>query len=230
MTLEIQKAKMGAGPLFCGKMSPIILARRVIRHKPMLTSALMWMSEELNRYISEIQEVPWFYNERSVLGFFISGLIRRGDAIVLQEFSCYKGKHKTSKKNLGRADLYFKFNDIDYLVEAKWCYTSINTRTGFDTAEEWARAALVQANSYAKDAKVHKRNVFSLCFEAIYCAEKNYKNYSKNINKWKITEVKELCGLDYYSLIEVPAAVPKKSYRYENDLYPALAIYGLFNR
>jgi len=212
------------------QISSPVISSQAGRHRAMLTSALTWMSDEFDKYIKAIGEVPWFYNERAVLGFFISGLLRRGNAIVLQEFSCYKGKDQKKRSDLGRADLYFNFNGVDYLVESKWCYTLANSRSKVDAAVKWANKALSQANHYARDANVKKKNVFSLCFEVIYCAEKNYRDYLKNIACWKIKKVNELCGLDFYSVIEVTNAVQKKSYRYKQDLYPALAVYGVFNR
>jgi hypothetical protein len=212
------------------QISSPVISSQAGRHKAMLTSALTWMSDEFDKYIKATDEVPWFYNERAVLGFFISGLLRQGNAIVLQEFSCYKGKDQKKRSRLGRADLYFNFNDVDYLVESKWCCTLANSRSRVDTAVKWANEALSQANRYARDANVKKENIFSLCFEVIYCAEKNYRDYPKNVACWKIKEVNELCGLDFYSVIEVTNDVQKKSYRYKQDLYPALAVYGVFNR
>ena len=211
-------------------ISPLVLSSRAKRHRPMLSPSLKWMNDEFGRYIRETDEVPWFYNERSVLGFFISGLVRKGDAVVLQEFSCYKGKGQSKKRKLGRADLYFNLKGSDYLAEAKWGYTLVNTRSEIDGAVKWAKQGLYQANQYAKDAKVKKANVFSMCFEVIYCSATKYDDYTEDIKAWKIKDTNELCGLDYYSLIEASATVHKKFYRYKNEFYPALAVYGLFNQ
>jgi hypothetical protein len=211
------------------EISPPVISRRAHYHKEMLTSALMWMNEELDRYIGITKNVPWFYNERAVLGFFISGLIRCGDAVVLQEFSCYKGNKLKQSNIIGRSDLYFILRDEDYLVESKWCRTSANERSDFSNAMKWATDALHQANLYRKDAEVKENNVFSLCFEAIYCTNKSKSDYAEIIKEWRVTQANDLAGLDFYSLIEVTSEARKDWYRCDNLLFPALAVYGLFN-
>lgn len=163
------------------KISKPVISRRVEGHKIMLKSTLTWMNEELDRFIKGTKEVPWYYNERAVLCFFISGLVHNGDAAVLQEFSCHRGKNPTKKNSLGRADLYFNLQNRDYLVEAKWCYSSFNDRSGFDQAAKWAKLGLRQGNCYRADAKVERENVFVLCFEAIAFTESLIGNYDSTL-------------------------------------------------
>lgn len=211
------------------KISSQVISDRVKHHKTMLSSALRWMNKEIGRYVEKAEEVPWFYNERATLGFFISGLIRESDAVVLQEFSCHKGMKQRKSKSLGRSDLFFVFKNEGYLLEAKWSCNAVNQRSNFTDAEKWAREALEQANLYRKDAKVNKPNVFSLCFEAIYCINRPKIDYAAILEEWRIKQVKDINGLDFYSLIEVTPETHKNWYRYNNFLYPALAVYGLFN-
>ena len=80
------------------------------------------LSKEFDKYMNEMREVPWWYNERAMLGFYISGLLRNRNNFVLQEYCCKKGKKATKK---GRADLLFKYRNDLYLTEAKLCWTSI---------------------------------------------------------------------------------------------------------
>jgi hypothetical protein len=209
---------------------PVISSRVEQRHKKMLILSLKWMQAEFDKYIKTTEEVPWFYNERAVLGFFISGLVRRSNAVVLQEFSCQKGKNQGKKNSSGRADLYFTFEDVKYLVESKLCYSPVKTDSDIVEAEKWTKRALRQANGYRKDAEVEKENVFALCFEVIYCAENNFEEYAEKIKEWQIKEVNMLGELDYYKLIEVTQAVDKQSYCWNKYFYPALAVYGVFNR
>jgi hypothetical protein len=211
------------------KLSDPVISRRIQRHKEILTDTLSWMKEEIDRYIGIAQEVPWFYNERAVLGFFISGLIRRGNADILQEFSCYKCKKYNTSKNLGRSDLFFLLRNDRYLLEAKWCCTSANERSDNEEANKWANSALQQANLYRKDAGVKKKNVFSLCFESICFTKRQHTKYQKTIDEWRVKEESEIYGLDFYSLIEVSSKMPKKWYHSDGLYFPALAIYGLFN-
>jgi hypothetical protein len=77
------------------KISSPVTSKAASRHAKMLRATIKWMNSELDRYIRETEEVPWFYNERSVLGFFISGFIRNGNATVLEEFSCFKKEKET---------------------------------------------------------------------------------------------------------------------------------------
>ena len=199
----------------------------------MLNAALEWMNSELDKYIGETEEVPWFYNERAVLGFFMSGLIRNSNAIVLQEFCCFKNANQKGKKVLGRADLYFNLEDVDYLLESKWCWTSVREQSGIDSAVEWAKEALAQACTYKEDARVHKGTVFSLCFEAIAFAKSEFcDNYAESADfyLWRIEQSDALCGLDFYSIIEVTPKVNRRWHFYDNLYFPALAVYGVFRR
>jgi hypothetical protein len=130
------------------KISSPVISNAAGHHAKMLKATLEWMNSELDRYIGETEEVPWCYNERAVLGFFISGLIRKSNAIVLQEFCCFKNTKQGKKKILGRADLYFNLEKVDYLVESKWRFTSVKKRSGIDAAAKRAREALSQVYSY----------------------------------------------------------------------------------
>ena len=213
------------------KISSPVISNAAGLHATMLKTTLEWMNSEFDRYIGETEEGPWFYNERAVLGFFISGLIRNGNAIVLQEFSCFRKTKQEQKETLGRADLYFKLKGFDYLVESKWCWTSVKERSGIEAAVKWAREALSQAISYVKDAKVQKGTIFSLCFEAIAFTKKDFNdNYVEFINLWRIKRSDALGGLDFYSLIEVTPNVEHSWHYYDNLYFPAIAVYGVFNR
>jgi len=213
------------------KISCPVISNAAVHHSKMLNATLEWMNSELDRYIGKTKEVPWFYNERAVLGFFISGLIRNSNAIVLQEFSCFKNVNQKGKKVLGRADLYFNLEDLDYLVESKWCWTSVRERSGIDSAVRWTKEALAQACSYKEDASVQKGAVFSLCFEAIALAKREFSdNYaeSADLSLWRIERSDDLCGLDFYSIIEVTSKVKRRWHFYDNLYFPALAVYGVF--
>jgi hypothetical protein len=187
------------------------------------------LSKEFDKYIDGRKEVPWWYNERAILGFYISGLLRNKNNFILQEYSCNKGK-KASKK--GRADLLFKYNNVFYLTEAKLYWTSIDTDSDFKDAEKWAKQVLQQANKYAQNERgtVNKKNIFSLCFEIIYCTNKAYSNYSKLINGW--SDAKEaLHYLHFYSLIQLKKPTDSNINFCENNYYyPCIAVYGLFNK
>ena len=212
------------------QISVPVISESAAPHSKMLNSTLEWMNSELDKYIGVTKEVPWFYNERAVLGFFISGLIRNSDAIVLQEFSCFKNANQKDKKSLGRADLYFNLESVDYLVESKWCWTSVNERLGMEAALHWAREALNQACYYNKDAKVRKRNIFSLCFEAVAFAKTIFRDKKAECLKlWQIDHCNALGGLDFYSLIEVTTNVKNIWHFYDNLYFPAIAVYGVFN-
>jgi hypothetical protein len=194
------------------------------------------MSREFDFYIraSQVKDVPWWYNERAVLGFFISGLLRNKNNFVLQEYSCDKGKEA---KNSGRADLLFTYKGKNYLTEAKFTWTSIKTKGTLDDAKQWAREVLNQAKEYSfNDKRVPKPNIFSLCFEVIYCTNQDYddaKHYRALLKKWQ--EGKDALNyLDFYALIGLKRDNTKKIDfgHSETDkwCYPAIAVYGLFNK
>ena len=187
------------------------------------------LSKEFDKYMNERREVPWWYNERAILGFYISGLLRNKNNFVLQEYSCKKGKKGTEQ---GRADLLFKCNNDLYLTETKLYWTSIDTNSDFKEAEKWAKQVLQQANKYSPNERgtVKKKNIFSLCFEIIYYSNKAYSDYSKLINGW--SDAKEaLHYLHFYSLIQLNKSKAANIDFCENNYcYPGIAIYGLFNR
>jgi hypothetical protein len=187
------------------------------------------LSKEFDKYMNVMREVPWWYNERAILGFYISGLLRNKKHIVLQEFCCKKGKKAIEK---GRADLLFKYSKDFYLTEAKLCWTSIDTQSDFKKAEKWAKRVLQQANKYAQNESgmVKKKNIFSLCFEIIYCRNKSYSDYSQLIKGW--SDAKEaLRYLHFYSLIQLKESTTTNiEFRENNYCYPGIAVYGLFNK
>ena len=184
------------------------------------------MQKEFDTYIREMKaDIPWWYNERALLGFFISGLLRNKSNFVLQEYSCYKGK-KSAKP--GRADLLFQYDGNKYLTEAKICWTFINTKSDLTDAQKWANNVLIQANKYAyNENDIQKKKVFSLCFEVIYCGKASFGNYTDLIKDW--IDKRALHYLDFYSLIQLKTTILQNS-KFENYYYPALATYGLFNK
>lgn len=56
------------------KISRTIISNKAKRFAKMLRTLLRWMNIELNNYVELTNEIPWFYNERAILGFLISGL------------------------------------------------------------------------------------------------------------------------------------------------------------
>jgi hypothetical protein len=202
------------------------------KHSRLIENSIKDMTREFDKYIKEVKQVPWWYNEKSLLGFYMGGLIRKTDAVILQEISCSKGK-KGDKK--GRADLWFKYLGKEYITEAKLCYTSLNTDTNFEDATKWAQAVLDQANKYRKDLEVKKDNVFSLCFEVIYCKQENLENFSDVIEKdWLCDKSPNKLHFCYLILLN-KHLLKKKKYFQDRDsdnnvyYYPAVMVYGLFN-
>jgi len=98
-----------------------------IRIKQFITSSLEWMKKEMELYYDSLQTCTKYsddglftYNERTYLGFFLSGIIRNdkgGNFSAIQEFGVYN-----KNKSKGRADLLIldKKEDIYYLIEAKF--------------------------------------------------------------------------------------------------------------
>jgi hypothetical protein len=138
---------------------------------------------------------------------------------------------RKKKPTLGRADLYFNLKKVDYLVESKWRWTSVNKRSGIDRTGKWAKEALKQVQDYTEDARVPKENVFSLCLETIAFTKNDFNhNYKESINLWQIKRSDALGCLDFYSLIEVTLKVEPEWHCYDDLYFPALAVYGVFNK
>lgn len=210
------------------------------KHQKLIDQSIRSMKDEFDRFIQEMEEVPWLYNERALLGLYISGLVRNRNTVVLQEFVCDKGK---SGEKRGRSDLLFVHNKERYLIEAKLCYSSAKTKTTFKGAAKWAKEVLKQANSYREspDFKnyVKAANIFSLCFEGIWCTQNNIDNFlNEDLRDWTDESEIKKSELDFYYLIHADKNEIKrkgKSIKWpiKGDkyfFYPAVAVYGVFNK
>lgn len=202
------------------------------KHKALIDRSISRLQEEIELFIQEMKEVPWLYNERALLGLYISGLVRDSNTVVLQEFVC--GKGKTGRKR-GRGDLLFINNNEGYLVEAKLWRSSIKTKSDFSDAYKWAKKTLKQAIEYSQheDFKWEEPvNVFSLCFESVWCSKNNLNNFERDRRLWtEDCEIKE-SGLDFYYFIHSnEREIKEKKHIKWNDNYfhPAVAVYGVFN-
>ncbi len=179
-------------------MTELIEVQKPRKHAKLIKTSITSLQKEFDKYIEEMEEVPWWYNERAVLGFYIGGLVRNTKNIILQEFSCTKGKAKGEKRKQGRADLWFQCNNQEYIVESKLWFISLKTRTDFEDVFRWAKNVLNQANQYnVKPWAVKKSNVFSLCFEVIYYTKKHLKQFRDRVQKeW--CDVTESRKLDFF--------------------------------
>ena len=195
------------------------------KHQEFVKSTVGYMTTEFEKYITGEQEVPWYYNERATLGFYINGLVRNNkDAVVLQEFSCGKGKDNKQK---GRSDLWIRYAGKSYIVEAKQHFSSINTNSDFGDAEAWAKSALKQAADYFHDDTAV---ILSLCFEVVYCSETELGAYPDLIKSWR---EEEKHNLDFYTVIYVDDVDIKNNKGFlksDSWFYPAVAVYGIFNK
>lgn len=99
---------------------------------------------------------------------------------------------------------------------------------------KWAKKGLSQVSKYTLDAKVPKRNTFSLCFECIGFTEIDLiNNYKQGIQSWRVKQKSELNGFDFYALIELTSNVDKDWCFYDDQdqlYFPALAVYGKVHR
>ncbi|MFH1435591.1 MAG: hypothetical protein ABIJ56_07725 [Pseudomonadota bacterium] len=204
------------------------------------------MVEEFDRYIElehvnqKTNDLPWWFNERATLGFFIGGLMKNNKNTFLQEFSCKKGKGNI---RTGRPDLYINHDGDRYLMESKFCFTKIDSKT--EGYKKWAQDALEhQANFYHENDEdlskfIPRKNVFSLCFESLWCNEKtkNSGTIEKILEKngWlqasTFFQDKEL-DYAYYGVVALSneALRDKGIGQYCGYWYPALAVGGCKNK
>jgi hypothetical protein len=207
-------------------MSALVTVVKAKKQGTFIERSLQEMTEEFEKYFIATEDVPWWYNERAVLGFFIAGLLRHKKSMVLQEFGCEKGLRGSKK---GRADLWFQHNDETYLVESKMCFSAANTRSGFDEARQWANSVLRQAKRYREASEVD--HVFSLCFEAIYCRMGKLQHFSQAMEENWLTMKAALKELDFYCVVRLSDEIMEQHserYEYGEIYYPAVATYGLF--
>jgi len=216
-----------------------------IKFKGFFEKSFFAMVKEFDKYIDrehypnepEKSDLPWWYNERATLGFYISGLLRDSKNIVLQEFACEKRKQKghdnlSLKQLKGRADLYINHCEERYLLEAKFCFTEIKDKS--DKDREWGLGALEQARNY-KVVGIPGGNKFSLCFESVYHngEKSNRENLLKNYNWLNASEIMSYWNYDFYGVVALSdEALSQGIGRLEEDgnWYPALAVSGCKNK
>ena len=211
---------------------------KVTRKKgnPHIVETIKLMNDEFNRYIgymmkTKYHDIPWWYNERALLGFFAAGLARHKDALVFQEFTCSKGKASKKEKSHGRADLLFRYKEHNYIAEAKLYFSPIDTKTDYKDAVSWAAEVFQQAQSYhKKDFPFKADYILSLCFEVIYCHENKIEEMQELLKGWRDTTWVKPASF-YCALIELDLNNKEIKYDWQADngatyYYPALAVYG----
>ena len=153
-------------------------------HIKFIYSSIHGMAKEFDKYIKRGRDVPWWYNERAILGLFAAGITCDSNNIVLQEYSCVKGKGSKKGKR-GRADLWIWYKGKEYLAEAKAGQNKIQEKASV------SRYIAIRANSYKKpDWKKFK--------DIAKNALKQAKSYIENKNKWRPDFILSLCFQTLY--------------------------------
>ncbi len=71
-------------------------------------------------------DCSWWYSERVNLGVFAGAIWRKGGT-CFEEYIDENIKNKDRYR--GRCDLYFKYNNMEFIVEAKQCWPNAGSKT-----------------------------------------------------------------------------------------------------
>jgi len=203
-----------------------------------LKKTIKAMVNEFDMYAKATNQVPWWYNERALLGFYAAGIARCTRSVLLQEYSCNKAGRK---ERIGRADLWIRYKDSasmrrnhSLLFEAKHMeVTSFSYATKWDYKGE--EEAMRQACKYAKSPEDSIDFIGSLYFTTIRCY---YAKSAEIVQKWTILDgfPKQLNGY-FYCIVKLLKHSNVKCYMDENwkvsnakkakYAYPALCISGI---
>jgi hypothetical protein len=191
--------------------------------KRYIETSLQALVNEFNIYTNATKQVPWWFNERALLGFYTSGLVRNTKNSILQEYSCYRGKRN------GRADLwvYVPEKNKRIVLESKLEFFNMykfNENWSF----VWENEAIEQAKEYAKN-EPNVDYVGCLYFYSLYC--KTDKDMENNIDKWlnisKFPNANDSNGYFYAFFRLLNYNNKAILYKYDDCIYPALCITGI---
>jgi hypothetical protein len=119
-----------------------------------------WQSLNEDSSWFEKEDAPWWYNERATLSQF-AGAIWKQHGWVLEEFATWKFGERRKKYN-GRGDIWFDYDDISYVGEAKQCWPILSgdvTKT-LANIEPYVAEARRQAAQLASDGMTRLGMVF----------------------------------------------------------------------
>lgn len=126
-----------------------------------------------DKYIKEVEDYPWWYNERASISFLAASAWKSNN-IALEEYCTRKGIHKNKMKN-GRCDIYFACGKERFAGEAKqsWIYSGSRSKKSIkdklnDGLEDAKRCA-------RKLHKVEGRRL-AICFAIPYVPRDEKKN------------------------------------------------------
>lgn len=100
------------------------------------------------RWGGRVRDVPFWYNERPLLGMFACAVAMAG-GLALEEYSSDKrqGKNRKRRKK-GRVDLYLSIGNLECVAEAK----HLPIRCDIDSTERALREPITCALQVAKEA------------------------------------------------------------------------------
>lgn len=202
-------------------------ADKVDIRQTFLEKSISSMVSEFESYSIANEEVPWWFNERALLGFFISGLVRNTKNVILQEYSCFRG---TSKHN-GRADLLVQYFDsadsTGILLESKYSEcTAFCEEEGWDV--RWEKDALKQAGEYAQNEQ-RIDYIGSLCFLPVCYECTREKEFRGIFDNWlSLSDFPAHEGY-FYCIIKLENESGNIIFRDQKDeyAYPFLRISGI---
>lgn len=149
--------------IYCGKLKVL---RPVLRE---WIALIRKSSKEWGR-----NDCSWWYSERVNLGVFAGAIWRKGGT-CFEEYIDDKVKSKNNYR--GRCDLYFKYNNSEFIVEAKQCWPNAGSKS--EKLEDIINEA-IKLDSF-KEIHIDSGNVMKL--ELVYVIPRMPKSDLNVIDK-----------------------------------------------
>lgn len=162
-------------------------------------------------------EAPYWYNERANIGV-LAGAAWRCGRVALEEFQYEKG-FKNKPKWLGRADLWLASDDHEELIEAKFKWCSLRSRSGIvNIANETLDLATLDAKKSRGGASQLK--AIGVAFLPFYTKESDADKLAFLIER----AISDLKTSNYYAMAWCFPRETRKAYSSKGNYLPGIAM------
>ena len=163
------------------------------------------------------KDALYWYNERATVSTF-AGAIWRAGGLALEEYRTIKRHGKTKWE--GRSDLWFRWKNADYVVEAKLCWLSLNKGTTERNIDDAVNKKLKEAE---QDVVCSHREGRPHRLGFVFVVPEIPKQDKRKTDKLLMTFLKRLRKIDFcLSAWNFPKITGKLEA--DNKIYPGVAL------
>ena len=135
--------------------------------------------------MSELEDVPWWYNEQATLSLW-SGTIWKTGGWSFEEFSVekrYSTPHGKTEYKIGRGDINFKADGIEYTGEVKLCHANL---INIDRSFRLAKKSIGEAIKAARQVHYWGQCRVGISFVRPYLHVRNSAEINRNLMNFLI--------------------------------------------